>query len=213
METTVRKSDSYYSKVNQNIVKMISGCDNVVLDVGCGHGALGHALKCCGSAKCVIGIEKNPDAAKVAREYIDDVICMDVQELILEQEDYFDYIILSHVLEHLYEPMRVLERLRRPLKRGGRIIVGLPNIRYWRILRDLIFFDKWEYCEAGILDSTHVRFFTQKSAKRLLLDADFSIVGGFLRINGWKQNLANVVTLELFRGFLSSEIYLIVKKK
>ncbi len=208
----IEKSNSYYSKVNLNILKLIDGCDNVVLDVGCGHGALGHALKCSGNAKYVIGIEKNPDAANVARGYIDDVICTDVQVFALEQEDFFDYIILSHVLEHLYDPIRVLEGLKRSLKREGRIIVGLPNIRYWRILRDLIFFDKWEYCEAGILDSTHVRFFTLKSAKRLFEQADFSIIRSFLCVNGWKQNLANVVTLELFRGFLSSEIYLVAKK-
>jgi 2-polyprenyl-3-methyl-5-hydroxy-6-metoxy-1,4-benzoquinol methylase len=211
-EVTERKSDSYYSIVNQNILKMIRGSDNVVLDVGCGHGALGRVLKCRGIAKYVLGIEKDVNAAEAAKEYIDEVICKDVQQMTLKYEGVFDYIILSHVLEHFYEPLRVLEGLKRPLKQDGWIIAGLPNIRYWRVLRDLILFDKWEYHEAGILDSTHVRFYTLKSAERLFFDAKYSRIRSSLIISGEKQRIANFMSINLFRGFLASEIYVMATK-
>ena len=103
---------------------MVGGRENVVLDVGCGYGVLGQALKDAGIAKYVVGIEKNPGVAKEARRYIDEVICVDVQDMSLEREDHFDYVIVSHVLEHLYDPLKVLEVLRRSLKREGRIISG-----------------------------------------------------------------------------------------
>ena len=170
------KSEIYYSKINRNVLTMLEGRDNVVLDVGCGHGGLGATLLRSGSAKYVIGIEKNPEAfAKLATE-------------------------------------KVLEALKQSLKQEGRVIAGLPNIRYWRILQDLIFFDEWEYREAGILDSDHVRFFTHKSARRLFLEAGYLNIHSFLTINGIKQNMANNFTLNLFHGFLSSEIYIIANK-
>ena len=206
------KSEIYYSKINRNVLTMLEGRDNVVLDVGCGHGGLGATLLRSGSAKYVIGIEKNPEVAELAKKNINSVLCMDVENLILEQKDYFDYIILSHILEHLKNPLKVLEALKQSLKQEGRVIAGLPNIRYWRILQDLIFFDEWEYREAGILDSDHVRFFTHKSARRLFLEAGYLNIHSFLTINGIKQNMANNFTLNLFHGFLSSEIYIIANK-
>ncbi len=70
-------------------------------------------------------------------------------------------IILADVVEHLIDPWRVIKQLSRFLSRESFLIASIPNIRHWRVLKDLILFDKWEYQEAGILGEGHLRFFTQ----------------------------------------------------
>jgi 2-polyprenyl-3-methyl-5-hydroxy-6-metoxy-1,4-benzoquinol methylase len=209
----VNKSSDYYSKLNLNVLGCIKGNDNIILDVGCGYGLTGKALRTSNRAKFIVGVEINPDAAAVARENLDEVLSMNIEDACLNYESHFDYIILSHVLEHLVDPFDVLIALRKTLKNTGKIIVGLPNIRYWRILRDLIFFDAWEYREAGILDYDHKRFFTYSSATELLSKAQYQIVHRWLEIGGPKQKMANALTGNMFKSFLSSEFYIVGSKE
>jgi SAM-dependent methyltransferase len=207
------KSPSYFSKVNMNIISSISGSNNIVLDVGCGFAATGKALKQAGVAKYVVGIEANADAAEEAKRNIDKVICCDAADAQLEFENYFDYVIMSHILEHLYNPASLLRRVARALKPDGKIIAGLPNIRYWRILRDLIFYGRWEYCEAGILDYDHVRFFTMKSAEQLFAVAEYEIIKKWFCVHGKKQGLVNVLTGRVLEGFFGGELYVLAKRR
>lgn len=89
---------------------------------------------------------------------------------------YFDYIICADILEHLSDPWVILNKIHKWLKDDGKIIVTLPNIRNYRILKDLVFLGKWEYKESGILDKTHLRFFTKSSFSKALSRADFEII-------------------------------------
>jgi SAM-dependent methyltransferase len=183
------------------------------LDVGCGFAMTGKELKQLGLAKYVVGIEANPEAAESAKKNIDEVICCNAEDAELPFDNFFDYIILSHILEHLYDPSAVLKKIMKTLKNNGKLIVGLPNIKYWRILRDLIFKDMWEYQEAGILDYDHVRFFTMRSAAHLFEDSNYEIKKRWFCVGGKKQEAFNLLTGRIFQSFLGSEIYIIAGKR
>jgi len=209
----VNKSSDYYSNLNLNVLGCIKGNDNIILDIGCGYGLLGKALRKSKKAKFIVGVEINPNAAAVARENLDEVLCLNIENACLNYESHFDYIILSHVLEHFYDPLNVLITLKKTLKNTGKIIVGLPNIRYWKILRDLILFDEWIYREAGILDYDHKRFFTYSSATELLCKAQYKIVHRWLVVGGPKKKIANVLTGKMLKSFLSPEFYIVGSKE
>lgn len=207
------KSAAYFSRTNMNIIGSITGNNNTILDVGCGSAMTDKELKHLGLANYVVGIEANSDAAEAAKKNIDEVICCNAADAELPFNNFFDYVIFSHILEHLYDPLSVLKKIEKTLKEDGKLIVALPNIKYWRIMRDLIFLDKWEYQEAGILDNDHVRFFTMKSAKRLLEDAGYEVAKNWFCVHGRKQGLFDFLTGRVFQGFLGGELYIIAKKK
>lgn len=151
------------------------GENKMVLEVGCSTGYVSSKLK---KNKCrVYGIDIDSEAAKTAREYCEDVINADVEQI--ETLPYpsrqFDVILFGDVLEHMKNPEAVLKKLKPYLKNKGFIVVSLPNITYWSI-RLKILMGKFEYTEHGILDSTHVRFFNYKSAKRLLEHSGYKII-------------------------------------
>jgi SAM-dependent methyltransferase len=154
----------YYSHLRQDLVDLVEGAENKILEIGCGEGITGGELKRVGKAKEVVGVEMFEPAALKAEERLDKIILGDIEVISLPYPDgYFDYIILGDVVEHLSDPWATLKQLKRYLSSTGFVIASIPNITYWKILKDLILFDKWEYVEEGILDRTHLRFFTKKS--------------------------------------------------
>ncbi len=146
-----------------------------VLDVGCGAGYLGERLK--SDKHCfVIGVEIDKDKANQARDKLDCVINSDI-ELIDDFAGYghFDAIIFADSLEHLRYPMITFQRLRHYLNADGYFLISLPNIANWMIRLNLLF-GKFDYQESGILDKTHLHFFTLVTTKKFVQEAGFEIV-------------------------------------
>jgi 2-polyprenyl-3-methyl-5-hydroxy-6-metoxy-1,4-benzoquinol methylase len=164
--------DSY--SMHTQIVNFI-GKHGKVLDVGC---AIGHISDILTSNGCeVVGIELDKDSARKAENYCREVIIGDVElmELSDEYENYFDFIIFADVLEHLKEPLNVLQRFKKYLKNDGYILVSLPNISNWR-LRIKFLFGNFEYeDDGGLLDKTHITFFNENSANKLFKDTGLEI--------------------------------------
>lgn len=162
----------YYRRSRVDIVSHISHGSERVLDIGCAEGVLGAMLKQQGRAKEVIGIDLFPAAANIARLALDRVICGDIESLDLKShgllDSSFDYIICADVLEHLKDPEIVLSKLVKLLKPDGKLIISLPNVRHWSVLFPLLFKGEWKYQPQGILDRTHLRFFTRSSTSELL---------------------------------------------
>lgn len=146
-----------------------------VLDVGCASGYLGKELARRGCR--VVGIEIDPEAARSAAQVCEDVIVGDIEEIadLHYPPKYFDVIICADVLEHLKRPDLTLEKLRLYLRPDGLLIMSIPNIAYWRIRLRLLF-GQFEYKETGILDKTHLRFFTLESVKKFLTQAGFRLI-------------------------------------
>jgi len=146
-----------------------------VLDVGCATGQLGSKLRT--RKGCfVVGIEMNEEFAAKARVNIDRVIVGDIEnkDTISRIGSSFDVIILADILEHLLEPRTVLKEVKTLFNPKGFVVVSLPNIAYWEIRKQLLF-GKFQYKDTGILDRTHLRFFTINSAIELFEESGYTI--------------------------------------
>lgn len=174
-----------------------------VLDVGCAAGEVGAALKIQGRAHEVVGLELSPDAAAVAREQLDDVIVGDIETLEIPYPDgYFDVLLYADVLEHLRNPWSVLERQRALLRPGGLVVASLPNIGHYSTLLMLLR-QQWRYQDLGIMDYTHLRFFTRSGVLDLFRRAGFTEARLYRRGGeGPKQRLARALTLGYSTDFL-----------
>jgi 2-polyprenyl-3-methyl-5-hydroxy-6-metoxy-1,4-benzoquinol methylase len=146
-----------------------------VLDIGCGNGYLASLLL---KRECdVVGIDVNPLAAEEARKYCTSVLVSDLDETILTElleGRQFDAIVFGDVLEHLHEPARTLDESRALLSERGYIVASIPNVSHGAI-RLALLSGRFDYQELGILDDSHLRFFTAKTIDELLLTAGFRV--------------------------------------
>jgi 2-polyprenyl-3-methyl-5-hydroxy-6-metoxy-1,4-benzoquinol methylase len=160
---------AYYEDVNWGLLRLWGdrkGKD--VLDVGCGFATTSQFIQQRGNR--VVGIESNADAVAVARTRIGEVIESDLQTL--PKLGKFDAIIFADVLEHLAWPVGVLRKYADLLKPDGTVIVSLPNVGLWSVRLGLLF-GGFRYQDSGVLDRTHLRFFTRRSAIEMLRSAGY----------------------------------------
>ena len=154
------------------LVRLV-GKNKAVLDVGCGRGALAEKLAANGCS--VIGIEYSKELAADAADRCEDVLVGDVQSMDLKlKPESFDVLLFADVLEHLREPGTVLQKTRQLLKKNGEIIVSVPNIANWRTRMKLLS-GKFDYADQGIMDRTHVHFYTLKTARELVESSGFAV--------------------------------------
>ncbi|MHB1011374.1 MAG: glycosyltransferase [Desulfobacteria bacterium] len=170
------KDRGYFQQERREIEAMVPAGASRILDIGCGEGMLGRILLQKGAAE-VVGIEADPAVARRAKENLSRVLQGDVESLVLPFEDgYFDCIVLADVLEHLKDPLSTMIRLQRYLSDSGTIVASIPNVRFFEVIRRLAE-GRWEYEEFGILDKTHLRFFTKKEIEVLFLQAGLELTG------------------------------------
>jgi methionine biosynthesis protein MetW len=213
----LEKNNSYFSDIRWDIISLIPAGQHKILEIGCGSGNTGKTLKQENKAAEVVGIEIVEHVAELAKKNLDTVIVGNIEKLELPFADkYFDYIILADILEHLYNPSAVLEKLKKHLKKDGRIIASLPNVRYWKVVKNLVFKGEWNYCRDGILDDTHIRFFTKKSMTKMFLSLGFSIELATPRFKlqpKKSDNLINNLTLGLFEEFWTMQYVIMARNK
>lgn len=160
---------------SHSLVVDLVGEDVDVLDVGCATGYLGAVLARRGCR--VVGIEVDPAAAAEAREVLTEVVEADVDgaELdLLVGERRFDVVVLADVLEHLVHPEPVLRSAARVLKPGGSVVVSVPNVTHGS-LRLALLQGRWEYRDTGLLDRTHLRFYTRAGLVGLVEDCGYHV--------------------------------------
>jgi 2-polyprenyl-3-methyl-5-hydroxy-6-metoxy-1,4-benzoquinol methylase len=87
----------------------------------------------------------------------------------------FDCIVFNDVLEHVVDPWSMLDRAKERLAPGGRIVASIPNVRHYIVVRNLALRGRWDYADWGVLDRTHLRFFTRASIEELFETADMAI--------------------------------------
>jgi len=164
----------YFGHARPEVLAMVPATARRVLDIGCGAGRLGEALKARQEAR-VVGIELNEAAAMAARLRLDEVWVGDIERLDLDfPPGSFDAIVCGDILEHLRDPDRLLRRARGWLGPDGQFVTSIPNVRHHSVVRSLLE-GNWTYESAGLLDRDHVRFFTRREIEKLLFRAGFAV--------------------------------------
>src|SRR5438876_274331 len=164
----------YYEHERPEVLEAVPRDAARVLDVGCGSGRLGEQIKRRQGAT-VWGIEVMHDASERAAQRLDRVWNTPVETALPEiPEENFDCIITADVLEHLVDPWTVLTQLGRRLVPGGTLVASIPNVGHWDVIRALLE-GTWQYTSEGLLDHTHVRFFTRRSLRELFWTSGLAI--------------------------------------
>ncbi len=169
------KTAPYFAGIRPEMLAFVPAQAKRVLEIGCGSGEFGAALKQEFGAE-VTGVELFPEAAETARTRLDRVIVADVERDALDlPPGHFDCLVCNDVLEHLVDPWTVLRNLRSYVQENGTLVVSIPNVRHHKVVRHLVWPGEWRYEKSGVLDRTHLRFFTRKTACEMVESAGFRI--------------------------------------
>ncbi|MCK0068351.1 class I SAM-dependent methyltransferase [Kordiimonas laminariae] len=156
-------SSTYYSNINTELLDICHNATNVI-EFGCGEGQFLRRYKEINPASRCVGFELFEPAANVAKQHLDHIIVGNAEERDLGYDGYthehFDLIIYGDVLEHFIDPWTSLKRHSQFLKSGGHVCACIPNTSHWSIIFNLVN-GQFPYADAGLLDKTHLRFFTK----------------------------------------------------
>lgn len=168
--------DRYYQTERKEMLCYVPEQAKKILEVGCGEGRFsGQLMK---DGRSVWGVEPEEKVAKIAESKLDRVFPCTIEEAFSKLHgEAFDCVIFNDVLEHLLDPWSILrhtaEKLLAP---DGIVVASLPNIRHYSIIKQLWQEGDWRYEEEGLLDRTHLRFFTPKTMVELFVSSGFEIV-------------------------------------
>ena len=171
-----KKFSSYYEFERPEMLMYIPKSTSFCLDIGCGAGNFGAQIKRSLGCKEVWGIEIFEKAGNLAKKKLDRVIVADAVDAVNKLPNhYFDCVVCNDILEHLVDPYGLLLTLRDKLSSCGTIVASIPNVRHYKNLYNLIFKRQWKYEESGIMDKTHLRFFTEVSIRDMFENAGYSV--------------------------------------
>jgi 2-polyprenyl-3-methyl-5-hydroxy-6-metoxy-1,4-benzoquinol methylase len=190
---------AYYGHPRREMEPFVPAAAVAVLDVGCGAGAFAATLRAARGGRTleIWGVELSAEAAERAGTVCDQVLVGDAVARLRDlPAARFDCVVMNDVLEHLADPVLLLREARRVLRPGGALVASLPNVRYFFNVVGLVVHGRWDYVDEGILDRTHLRFFTRSSLAGLFRDAGFTLerVKGINPTGSLKFRLVNVLT-------------------
>ncbi len=200
------KPHEYYNQKRPEMLKFIPQNAKTILDVGCGKGSFAKQLKT-DSNKKVWGIEIEKQAGKIAQSKLDKVYIGNAAQIIKTlPNNFFDCIVFNDVLEHFVDPYKILTETKEKLAKKGTVVCSIPNVRYIATLKELLIKKDWQYRNEGILDKTHLRFFTKKSIVKMFNNLGYKveIIKGINPHKSIKFTILNTV----FLGQLSDTKYL-----
>ncbi len=176
---------SYYTADRGDVIDFLRphGPFTQALDIGCAAGRLGGQLREAGIVGFCDGIEPHPVAADMAASQLRRVWRGDLTSTLSEVAwTEYDLFVLADVLEHLTDPWQALRDLHRHARSGARLMVSVPNVRHYRVILPLLFQGRFEYADAGIMDRTHLRFFTARSLRAMLATTGWRVLTESLNI-------------------------------
>ena len=206
----IKKPASYFHGNRSDVVALIPGANNRILELGCGAGMTLQSARQAGKASDIIGIDiigRLPEHDLLTNYYQGDI---DSLPLDMERES-FDVALCADVLEHLVDPWNTLKKLAVLLKPGGILIVSIPNARDYTLALKLLFTGDFQYRDEGLLDKGHLRFFCKKNMEHLVRQAGFEVILFDFRLQKLRK-LLNYLTCGLLEQFLVKQ-YLIVARK
>ncbi|MGZ5652013.1 MAG: class I SAM-dependent methyltransferase [Usitatibacter sp.] len=174
-------ADHYFDFWNEPLFKLIEKAPRSVLELGCAGGMFGAKIKEKFPSASVLGIEANRAAAAKAATRLDRVVCSRLEALDLAEAGLrhgeLDLVIAADILEHLVNPWDLLVKLKPYLAPDAVLLASIPNVRNLELITGLVVAGQWEYQERGLLDVTHLRFFTFDSMRRMFEDTGYAIEG------------------------------------
>lgn len=188
------------------ILAGLVGANKTVLDVGCNEGYIGRASD---PSNRFYGIDYDQNALAVAKDHYTATAWMDLNTSTkLPWEEKFDLILFGDVLEHLLDPLSAYQALVYGyLKPGGAIILSLPNIANWKVRLDLLV-GKFDYQETGILDRTHLHFYTYRTAREMFANDTIKVV----RVLGGSSVFGPIIhALPFTRSLLAHSIIMLLE--
>jgi 2-polyprenyl-3-methyl-5-hydroxy-6-metoxy-1,4-benzoquinol methylase len=204
----------YFRDAKPAFLQLIDPRGLRVLDLGCGGGHNGALLKKAG-AREVIGVERDPGAAREARRRLDRVVECDLAELDPDElgAEPFDAILASDVLEHLHDAEGVLARAVTRLRPGGAVVISLPNISNVYVFSQLLL-KTWPRRGSGIFDRTHVRFFAKRDMVRLLRSAGLRVLRVEPYFTRYRaiRTASLILSLYIFRDYWARQFLLLAVK-
>jgi 2-polyprenyl-3-methyl-5-hydroxy-6-metoxy-1,4-benzoquinol methylase len=166
--------NKYFLHTRPELIPFVPENIKTVLDVGCAAGAFGQSIK--EKFKAVVwGIEPNATAAELAATKLDKVIHANFDSHLDLGSQQFDAIFFNDVLEHLVDSHGALVQAKKYLTDGGSVIASIPNILHFEAIYPILRNRDWKYEEAGVMDKTHLRFFTRKSMIRLFEECGYQV--------------------------------------
>ena len=203
--------DSYYYDQRWDLFSLVPAKSKNILDVGCGKGWLGAKIKQTRPCK-ITGIEYT-DVGEYANLAYDKIYISDIKDVIPDlKEESFDCVILGDVLEHLINPWDILKKLKPLVSANGVFLISIPNIQHYTVLLNLIR-GKFEYQKEGILDKTHLRFFTLQSFTETL--NTLGLTSNIVRRNissGKTSKVLNLLSANYLINFITFQFIFISKK-
>ncbi len=162
----------YGDAINQEVLRQLGPIGGRLLDVGCGTGGWGPRLRAAGAAE-LVALDPSEAAIAQAREHYDAAVIGTIEATQLADlgDRPFDVLIVADVLEHLINPWQALRILRGWAAPEAQLAVSVPNLRFYRLLGNLVFRGEFEYEPYGVRDWTHLRWFTHRSLARMLQNA------------------------------------------
>jgi O-antigen biosynthesis protein len=173
-----RYEEKYEDRPRMELIALLDVPFQTVLEIGCGAGATGRVIKEQHPGTTYIGVEIDREAASEARKVLDHVVTCDVERFSLADAgiplNEIDLVIFADVLEHLYDPWKVLRSLHPHLRPDGAVVASIPNVQNIRLLQNLVN-GFWTYGNQGLLDATHIRFFTLIEIGRMFTGSGYLI--------------------------------------
>ncbi len=197
------------------MLKYIPEGTKTILEFGCGFGGFSSLVKeKLGTENWAVEIDEK--AAQEASKKLDKVINTDALEALQKiPEGYFDCIVLFDILEHLADPYSLLHALKTKLTKKGVVVASIPNIRYYRTFIDFVIHGNWDYKEQGIMDKTHLRFFTYKSIIKTFKQLGFEMLEleGIHPTSSRTYKILNVIFLNLLSDIRYKHFAVVAKPK
>lgn len=168
----------YFDTLRDEIEPLVPPNPSMVMDIGCGEGVTSRWLKRIRPNSTTVGVEIDASVAAIAASVVDSVLVADLNQglgALAEYEGRVDLLLLLDVLEHLQDPWARLTEFKRLLAPCGIVIASIPNVRNLKVLGPLLFKGEWRYQNSGILDRTHLRFFTRRAVLELFAGAGYRI--------------------------------------
>jgi len=184
-----------------------------VLDLGCGEGVNAAILWSLGATH-LAGVELDPGFAEAARDRYDEVVTASVPEGLTWPAESFDTVLCYDLLEHLYDPWHTLRRVRPLLRPGGRLHISIPNARNRDVWLPLIARGSFDYQPAGVMDVTHIRFFTRRDAVAMVDATGFEVLSvDHAPPGSRKRRLGCALTANRAMDFLAHQWYLLARPR